>query len=292
MTGPGQNQFAQLFHWKHTSWVIACFGGAGLTAALADKFASAYVFFGLAAFWTAGGWLTSDALGEKRPQKTSLYLPDGGIHLVDSGKAYRLWQAIPTVLITILFVVVCFWIRRLQTDKELASLEGWLYPANEEVQLSCPLEDSRSLALVAGTNTYVADDFPCRVISINCEDVLKLDRDAHGNIAITFTILDRDGRVVVDIDRGKFTVNHNNYFKIDRQGSRSTIAVIDQFKQEVLYLHAANGHILQMRALLYYRGRQVRIDDLHPFPPSLDHVCASYVRSGNVMLQIGACLVR
>ena len=94
--------------------------------------------------------------------------------------------------------------------------------------------------VVAGDSAYAAEGLPVVAIAIRCETVLGIDRDASGRIGISLTVRDKDGRVIVDIDRGRFEVNKNNYFRIDRQGSRSTLSVTDQFKTEVLYLNLYN----------------------------------------------------
>lgn len=288
-----RDRLRPVFHWKLTNWVIGICGGAALTTAIAAKFALAYLFLFVTAFYSVGCWLTSDTLAIKfkaRPSK--LYGADGKPLPAVANRPLG-WLLAPTIVILLFFGFFGFWIKGLQIDKELESLNGWLYPADEDINVQCPLHHPNDLVLMVGTSAYVTDKFPHTAIAINCDNVLSIDRDANGRIGVTLTIRDKDGKVIVDLDRGLFTVNKNNYFAIDRHRSRSTLSVIDQSNQEVLYLHLANKNVLQLRAILNYRGISVHIDDSHPFGSSNIIVTGScFEYSGNAEVQLGECLVR
>ncbi|MGA8596479.1 MAG: hypothetical protein WB676_17355, partial [Bryobacteraceae bacterium] len=94
---------------------------------------------------------------------------------------------------------------------------------------------------------------------------------------------------------GYFKVNRNNYFKIDRQESRSTLSVLDQFKNEVLFLHLANKNALFMRASFYYRGIPIHIDSPKLFGShpewNIGGNCFRYNTPGAAM-RFGKCLVQ
>jgi hypothetical protein len=42
------------------------------------------------------------------------------------------------------------------------------------------------------------------VISINCDDILVIDRNQNGAIGATLRIYDDTGRIVVELDKGYF----------------------------------------------------------------------------------------
>jgi hypothetical protein len=281
-----------MFHWKHSNWVIGVCGGAALTLALADKFGSAYIFWGITAIYAVGCWLASDTLARKLHSSSSLLGSDGKpVQL--KAKRSRLWQIAPSLAIFLVFLGFGFWIRKLQVNKELEALSGWLYPAGEVLSVPCPIHSKNDLIVMSGTNAYIEDQFPHTLLMIDCDRVLTIDRDANGNVGISLTIRDKDDKVVVELDRGQFEINKNNYFKIHRRGSKSTLAVEDQYGQEVLYLHLANRNVLQFRALFNYKGRPIRIDDLHPFGINNAVFIGSCVgHSGITDVQIGNCLVR
>jgi hypothetical protein len=281
------------FHWKYSSWVIALSGGAALSAALADKFSLAYFFLFVTACYSIGCWLSSETLASKCKPGPPLYGADGK-KLSRTTKPPWLWQWGPTAVLVVLFALFSNGIRGLQLDKELESLSGWLSPAGEHVAIGCPLKHSNDLVLMSGTNAYITDKFPHTAIAFACDDILKIDRDQNGRIGITLTIRDKDGKVVVDLDHGRFDVNKNNYFKLDHPNrSRSTISIVDQYNQQALYLHLANDNVLQFRARFNYRGIPIQIDDLHPFggTNTFSGSCFGYSIRADVQIG-GECLVR
>jgi hypothetical protein len=280
-----------IFHWKYANWTIALAWGTGVSAAFADKFILAYVFLFLSALYSMGCWVTSDTFTRKFLTTSLLYLPNG----YRRGRTNNFRAVmIPTLAIVVFFFACLYWVRNLQIEKELESLQGWLYPAEEKVDIHCPQLQPNDLVLMCGSNSYIARRFPLAAIEFNCEKILTIDRDVNGRVAASITIRDKGGKVIVDLDHGQFTVNRNNYLKIDRQGSRSTLIVTDQYKQEVLYLHLANSSVLQFRAMFYYRGIPIRIDEVHPFGNFRNNTftgsCFGPALEANV--QIGECLVR
>ena len=104
-----------------------------------------------------------------------------------------------------------WWIRGLQIDKELESLNGWLYPANEHVNLPCQGKHNvdDELVVMSGNSGFVVNNFPHTVLAWKCEPIMTVDRDANGSVGITLTILDQDGKVVVALSKGHFDVNRN-----------------------------------------------------------------------------------
>jgi hypothetical protein len=146
-----------VFHWKYSNWVIALFGGAALTAALADKFVLAYCFIAIAGIYSVGCWLTSNTLHGKCV--TRVLFDSRGDKVYVTFRPWS-WITIPSVLILGLVACSVFGVWRLKIDYELSQLEGWLYPANEPVNLQC-FVGKNDLALVTGSNNLsVARFFP------------------------------------------------------------------------------------------------------------------------------------
>jgi hypothetical protein len=274
----------------HTGWVWSAMFAIATGAAWANKFGLVYLSLAVLAIYSVGFWLCSEKLEQKRPGAALLHLPDGS-KVWDLGP-FRRWQMIPSLLITGAFILAALYVRSLQIEFELQALEGWLYPANESIESPCPLNQPNDLVLMSGTNAYAADKFPYNALTVNCDRVMLIDKDVNGRVGLTLSVLDQDGRVVVDIEKGHFKVNKNNYFAIDRHHSRSTLSVIDQFKHEVLYLHLANKNVLQMRASFYHRGIPIRIDDLHPFGASRIVATRTCIAHGGGAVQLGDCRFR
>ena len=219
-----------IFHWQYSGWVIALACGLAMTAALANKFGLAYFCLVVACLFSVGRWLTSEFLEKKTtPPKRRILMPDGAPAevLPRWRRIVWMWRLIPAMACISIFVIGGVWVRSIQLDKELESLSGWLYPSDEKVD-ACSLDHPDDIAVMMGNSGYVEDRFPHTLLAFNCDDVLKLERDKQGRVGITLTVLDKNGRVIVALRHGHFDVNQNNYFQIDRQGSRSTLSVIDQ----------------------------------------------------------------
>jgi hypothetical protein len=272
----------ELLQLPKTAGGVATLMTASWSAAHYGDFPLAYLCVALAALWVNLYVLALVARHHERPPV--LYSATNK-PLVRSSAPYRWWQVLAALVIVCVFSPVVYWIRGTQIDKELESLSGWLYPANEVVAVPCPKDmiSPNDVIVLMGREGYVGAVFPVTLLAIGCDKVISLDRDVNGRIALTLTVLDREGKVVVDLERGHFDVNKNNYFKIDRKGSRSTLAVVDQYKQEVLYLHFANKNVLLARALLHYRGTPIRLDEGHSF----GFTCVAHVLK--TFVQVGPC---
>lgn len=285
----------RIFHWQYTNWVIALSGGGALTAAVADKFSLAYVLACSAAVYSVGCWLTSDTLASKKTVNISRILLTDGSRAKINSCHFRRWQVIGTLVLLSVFGVSCFGIRHLQIQKELESLKGWLYSADEDINTPCTRATPSDLVVMVGDNAYLAHSLPITALEIDCDPVLRIDRDTDGRIGITLTVRDKDGKVIVDLEQGRFEVNRNNYFLIDRHGSRSTLSVVDQYKHEVLYMHLCNKNTLQLRTSLYYRGVLVSLDEQHPYAAggiTARHSCFGGFR-GSTLVHLGKqCLIR
>jgi hypothetical protein len=234
-----QIRSASIFKWKYSNWSISLIAGLGFAFVLADKFAFSYFWFILAAVWASVSWLASSGLEKRRPKarrstkKNPNPLPPSDI----DRRNYKRWRMYPIVGIAVLLLSICAYTRWLQVQHELQSLEGWLYPDSEDIATSC--ESHRKpddLVVMIGSTSYVEHAMPHRIIVVNCDTVLGVNRDHFGRIGISLSIIGRDGKIITKIEDGHFTVNPNNIFKIERKG-RSTISVIDQYDHEVLYMH-------------------------------------------------------
>lgn len=213
---------------------------------MSDAFIFAYVFIVLATAYSIPAWLFSDALTKIHPRKPILYTSTAPLY---DRRTSQLWTWAPTAAIVVVGALSCVFVRWRQINKELDALEGWLYPAHENVETCAPRRPG-DFVLLAGSNAYITEGFPLRIISVACDDILKLDLDSNGRVAITTTVRGQDDRVMADIDHGKYVLVPNNVFPFHRP-DRSTLRVLDQHKREVLYLHLANAHTLIMRAVLF-----------------------------------------
>jgi hypothetical protein len=251
----------QVFHRKYASWAIAFFGGAALTAALADQFKLAYGSILICCIFSIGWWLTSDRLEQKRPRGLVL-LPDGTSN-VPSARDYRLWQAIPSLLMIAFFGACAYSVHALQLAKELEQFEGWLYPANDP-DLPCeskfPLPDN-AIALYLGNSRLIAGRNVSRWPVLVPQDrriaspILVVEQESRERIALDLDVRGEDGRIVARIQHNHFVLNRNNMLTKQRP-DRSTLLVTDQKGTEVLNVRYINPHTIHVLGTFYVIGQK------------------------------------
>ena len=284
-----------VFHWKYSNWAIPLFGSAALTAALADKFVLAYWFTAIAGIYSAGCWLASETLHKKI---STFVLYDGRENRLQRRALPWQWITFPSLAILLVVSVCMFGIYYLQISYELRQLEGWIYPANEDINVACPIRPGELALITGGGNVHIASSFPHTVIAINCDDILVLNRRSDNSVGVSLRVFDQTGKIVVEMANGHFEANRNNIFKLEHpRRSRSTLSVVDQSGNEVLYLHMPTKNVLQIRAII--RDRRLK----HPIviKGDSDRLSNGSVLSGNCMYPApiafadvldGTCLVR
>lgn len=247
-----------VFHWKYSGWFIALFWGAGLAMIGIGQagpdwwFILAYVSFGAASIWTLGYLLTSDWLRKLNPSKW------GKARRKRYGKrdwiVFRLASVgLPTVF-TCLLALAVYGTYSVQLYKELSSLHGWLSPANDPTPLEpCGPVPQGSMVLYLGGIASVAKTFPHTVLEINGRSRLILNRDKSGNMAVSVDIFSpEDGRLIATIENNVFTVNQNNYLRMERS-DKSSLVVYDQYKKEALNTRYLNPSAFKLTAQLFYQ---------------------------------------
>lgn len=120
---------------------------------------------------------------------------------------------------------------------------GLLRPSDEPTPtLRIPIPPNALLVNLGGN--YAFSTRPAHVVlRLAGEDVLSVER-INGCIALNSRVYGPDGRVVAVIEKNKFTVNPNNFFKIGRP-NRFTFIVHNQRGEEAMNVRFANpGHMV------------------------------------------------
>jgi hypothetical protein len=136
-------------------------------------------------------------------------------------------------------------------------LSDWLVPGKLPTpETKCPLPPLKFdvVQLFFGNSaTFVPLKdawFPHTVISVDEKPKLIINRDNKGRIALSVDIFDERGYIVAQIENNKFTINANNYFKMNR--TANTLVVVDQRNQKVLDFTFLNPRAIQLEALLHF----------------------------------------
>lgn len=126
-------------------------------------------------------------------------------------------------------VASIFVVRLVQVGIELKKEEGKLYPADDPIPKNgCSgIAKDTSSFLFMGSETAIINKFPKTLIRKLGNDILVLDKNKDGSLAISLDVRSKNGDIIVQMIRGEFTINQTNRFKMER-GDRSSLKVNDQ----------------------------------------------------------------
>ena len=68
-------------------------------------------------------------------------------------------------------------------------------------------------------------------------------------------VLDANSKIIAELNKNEFTVSPHNYFRMIRR-DRSSLAVFDDYKKEVLNVHYLNPQAMWINAELKYPARE------------------------------------
>lgn len=242
-----------------TAGVVSALAVAGWDLIQIHSFTLAYICFIAAAFCGVGLWLTSAFLRRWEPKQVAKASkrkfkkdPVGQAKL-----ARRNYWSLKYGMLAVIFVVlvaVLAWVYNRREEYELSLVYGILIPANDPlIHHSCGQVPQEALLIFLGGITSYTTEFPHTVIEVHGIPRLVLDRKPDNSVAISVDILDSDGKIIVELDENRFTVNPHNYFKLVRK-DRSSLSVFDDYKNEVLTVRYLNERAIWMNGILRYPG--------------------------------------
>ncbi len=214
-------------------------------------FTLAYFFLFLSVLWAIGWWLFSDALEKKKPKLTKKQKK----HKVKiSTVPYQTWKWGGVFVVLIAFMGSLQITSEIRLARQLSLNHGWLVPASEPTPSnSCDGAPSNALKILLGSNTAYATRFPSKVISVNEDTILTLDKDAKGNVAATVDVFDQNNDIVVEIDKNHFRVA-NDTFNVVHNDLSSLEVVIKHNKEHVLGIHYLNPSAIQIVGVFRHPG--------------------------------------
>lgn len=138
-------------------------------------------------------------------------------------------------------ICALLWVRTEGNKYELSLWEGRLYPDNEPIpSIHCPLVDDDTLLLFLGSNGIAFTKvFPRPVIRVRGVDILTIDKNDDGSLAVSAIIKREDGKILAEIKGGEFILAQGHIFKKERP-SLSQLRVTDEFGDVVLDLKFFN----------------------------------------------------
>lgn len=222
------------FKWKHSNVFIIFFWGLALAvlsigASVEQRdlwFVLAYLFSIAATVWSIGAWLNSDFLRTRIPsnwgrqKRKRATISDW--RLVKSWK----WSGITALIVLLAGSMVTM--RQLQMHLELNDSQGILYPGHNPIpDNACSRHFPNALYVFLGGQVAAIQKFPRPVFRNKGVDVLTIDKNEDGSLAISLDVRSPNGDVIARIQRGKFIVNKNNSLTMHRE-DWSHLVVEDQ----------------------------------------------------------------
>lgn len=237
-----------------SSWMAAWAGIPGLIIAVASiflmfqRYLAAELCFWLAGAWTLIAWRFSDFVkrGEKEiarlKRKANRSTANRSTRdTYESRRSYYYWRERGvSVSIGVLTICALLWMRMEGHKFELSLWEGRLYPGNEDVPaIHCPVDGDTLLLFLGSNGIAYAKVFPRPVIRVKDVDILTIDKNEDGSLAVSAIIKRADGKVLAEIKRGEFILAQGHIFKKERP-SVSQLRVTDEFGDVVLDVNFFN----------------------------------------------------
>lgn len=224
----------------------------GLAMIYGDDFILGIVFLALAGIWAIGAWLVSEELQKRKPQPPMKSKYEKIKKYRHARRGYLFWKwSIPAGIIGALMLSALF-VDVKRQEKLLHEYQGVLRAANDPDPPSfCADIPGDAVKVFMGRNEGWGRQFPFTVLRVRGKDRIVIDRDRSGALALSTDIFDKEGRVVVTFEHGRFTVVQSNILDMKRP-DRSTLIVRNQFKDEVLNVRYLNKHSVQFSGLLQY----------------------------------------
>jgi hypothetical protein len=145
--------------------------------------------------------------------------------------------------------------------KELARLVGILKPGSELTpEFRCGGVPATAVSIFFGSSQAFTTRLPFTLIEAEGRPFLIIERDDAGNILLTADILDKDGRFIAKIVKGRFEINPNNIMSRERPDS-STLILTDQHGRSI-YIRYLNPKAIKFVGTLYFgQDWGIQIDD-------------------------------
>ena len=135
------------------------------------------------------------------------------------------------------------------------------------------------LALFYGGSVSANNSFPRTFLEVGGIPRIRLDRIGD-RVSVSLDLFDSDPnpRIIATVEKNHFTVNPNNYFRLELSRDHSRLTITDQHNVKALSLDYLNKGALRIDAVLYYPGMDgpLRITDNELITPgggSVSHNC-------------------
>jgi hypothetical protein len=159
------------------------------------------------------------------------------------------WKIVAVVL---LVAGTAFLLYSSLTERQLAELDGRLYPADETTPAN-PCGESitdTEFVVLLGANAVKTSSFPLTILNVDGQDRLVLERGDDGSIAVTVDIMSDDGSVIIRMTNGNFAIVPSDHPM--KQKDRNSLLMTDPSLTQMLTIRYVNRHTVWIDAVLRY----------------------------------------
>jgi hypothetical protein len=238
------------FHWKYSGALI--FSLYGLAVAMVgiglavDPFHRYFIladcFFAGSLVWAIGWWLSSEPLARKKPKLTKKQKKR---NIQVSYVSYRAWKWGVILLMIVAFGGSLKLASEIELDRELSLHGGLLVPANDPTPPSACSGDDSLFLVNFGPWSAGTRHFPNIVFSSANIPRMTLEKNRHGELAVTTDIYDENENILVSIEKNHFIVT-NDAFEITHPDRSTLVVVVKHQKEKVLDIRFLNKRAIRI----------------------------------------------
>ena len=242
-------RLSKFFTYKIAWLLVPILFATGLAMVSLTFFLLACAFFLLSGIWSLITWLTSEAVRTNARTvavlKTTSWQSNADGYLAKYFSHLLLKYGV-SGLIVLLTGWSIVWTYTEKEKYELKLTVNLLRPANEPIPNNAcsSLVNETSSIVFLGPMPAVIRKFPKTIIRKLDQDILVVDKNDDGSLAVSLDIRNKNGDLIVQIIRGEFTTNPNNLFKMERYNDRSRLMIKDTKGNIALDLHFFNPHAM------------------------------------------------
>jgi len=160
----------------------------------------------------------------------------------------------PSIIKRIISVFIIFgvigtgWVESMRwiNNRELLLIYGILIPDNKpnpNILKLCTIPNNHFVLILGRYITYT-NAFPFTIISLDDKPLVSINK-TNDKLSVSGEFYSTDRRIVAQITNNKFTINPNNYFRIERPNFHRLI-VYDQYNNLVLDIEFINNLVIKI----------------------------------------------
>jgi hypothetical protein len=136
-------------------------------------------------------------------------------------------------------------------DQLLRARSGLLVPGHGPTPRNFCGEGKPGKVIVTfGDRAVTVGKFPITVVNVGGERLLRLDRDAEGNMLLSADIYDQDHNILATVENNKYETD-SSVFRVQRDDLSSLTVIARKDKQTVLDVRYVNPQMIAVNGVFH-----------------------------------------